>query len=159
MKRRRRVRAARHMSVRLRRSSGTLGDDEGSVLLLGIGLVIVCLLAVVVVVDASAAFLQRRALMSLADGAALAGAQAIDLDHYYAHGATTGTRLTGAGVVSAARAHLAAADPEVTIEQIATDGVSVRVRLSMPVRLPFLGSGRTEVVRAQGSARLDYRPT
>lgn len=136
-----------------------LRDDEGSVLLLGIGLVIVCLLALAVVVDASSAYLQRRSLMSLADGAALAGAQAIDLDHYYAHGASSGTRLTGAGVAAAARAHLAVAGPEVTIEQIATDGVNVRVRLSAPVRLPFLSAGRTEIVRAQGSARLDYRPT
>ena len=140
-------------------SMRTLRDDEGSVLLLGIGLVVVCLLAMVIVVDASSAFLQRRALMSLADGAALAGAQAIDLDHYYAHGASTGTRLSSAGVAAAARAHLASAGSEVTIEQIATDGVQVRVRLSAPVRLPFLGLGRTEVVRAQGSARLDYRPT
>ena len=142
-----------------RRWASQLADDRGSVLLLGIGFVIVCLLAVVVVVDASAAYLQRRALMSLADGAALAGAQAIDLDHYYAHGATTGTRLTGAGVVAAARAHLAGAGKDVMIEQIATDGVHVRVRLSAPVRLPFLSAGRSEVVRAQGSARLDYRPT
>lgn len=139
--------------------NGRLREDEGSVLLLGIGLVVVCLLAVVMVVDASSAFLQRRALMSLADGAALAGAQAIDLDHYYSHGASIGTRLTGPGVVAAARAHLASAGTDVTIEQIATDGVHVRVRLSAPVRLPFLGAGRTEVVRAQGSARLDYRPT
>ena len=137
----------------------SMRDDGGSVLILGIGLVIVCLLAVVTIVDASSAYLQRRALISLADGAALAGAQAIDLAHYYAHGATTGTRLTGPGVVSAARSHLAAAGPEVTIEQIVTDGVHVRVRLSAPVRLPFLAAGRTEIVRAQGSARLDFRPT
>ena len=141
------------------RPTQRLADDEGSVLLLGVGLVVVCLLALVMVVDATSAYLQRRSLISLADGAALAGAQAIVLDHYYAHGATTGTRLTGAGVVAAARAHLAAAGPEVTIEQIATDGVHVRVRLSAPVRLPFLSAGRSEVVRAQGSARLDYRPT
>lgn len=141
------------------RPTQRLADDEGSVLLLGVGLVVVCLLALVMVVDATSAYLQRRSLISLADGAALAGAQAIDLEHYYAHGATTGTRLTGAGVVAAARAHLAAAGPEVTIEQIATDGVHVRVRLSTAVRLPFLSAGRSEVVRAQGSARLDYRPT
>lgn len=135
-------------------------DDSGSVLLLGIGFVVVCLLAIAVVADVSVAFLQRRSLMSLADGASLAGAQAIDLDHYYANGASQGTRLTPALVNSAARRHIASASGgrDVTIEAISTDGVNVRVRLSSPVRLPFLAAGRTELVRVESSARLDYRP-
>lgn len=70
-----------------------VGDERGSVLLLGVGLVIVCLLAIAVITDVSAAFLQRRSLMSVADAAAIAGAQAIDQGAYYANGASVGTRL------------------------------------------------------------------
>lgn len=140
-------------------SRADLADDTGSVLLLGIGLLAVCLLALVVVVDASSAFLQRRALVSLADAAALAGAQSIDLDTYYRQGSTIGTRLEPAAVSAAARAQvLRGADSAPTrIESIATDGVTVRVRLTRPLVLPFLGAAITDVVRVESSARLDYR--
>lgn len=137
-----------------------LADDRGSVLLVGIGFVVVCLLALTIVVDVSTAFLQRRSLMSLADGASLAGAQAIDLDAYYANGATIGTRLTPALVNGAVRRHLATATRtrEVTIDEISTDGVNVRVRLSSPLHLPFFGSVRHDVARVLSVSRLDYRP-
>jgi hypothetical protein len=154
---------------------GELRDDRGSVLLLGIGFVIVCLLAVAVAVDVSAAFLQRRALMSIGDAAALAGAQAIDLDAYYENGATKGTRLVPRLVAGAARRHVAAVDSageagesgeagksgksgDVTIDSIVSDGVSVVVRLSAPLDLPFFGAVHQERVRIESSARLDYRP-
>ena len=72
----------------------TGGDAErGSVLVLALGLVVICLIAVAVVVDASTVFLARRSLQSAADSAALAGAQAIDLDDYYARGAAVGIVL------------------------------------------------------------------
>lgn len=137
-----------------------LRDDEGSVLLVGIGFVIVCLLALVVVTDVSSAYLQRRSLMSLADGASLAGAQAVDLDHYYAHGASMGTRLAPGDVVTGARRHLASAigSRTVTVEQISTDGVNVRVRLSSPLHLPFLAAMYSGVTRVESTSRLDYRP-
>ena len=50
-------------------------DDEGTVLLLTVGLVVVLLLLVAVVVDVSAVLLSRRALASVADGAAVAAPQ------------------------------------------------------------------------------------
>ena len=49
-------------------------DDSGQVTLLIIGFAMILLMAVVVVIDASAAYLQRQGLASLADGAALHGA-------------------------------------------------------------------------------------
>jgi len=134
-------------------------DERGSVLLLGIGMIVIGILAVAVAVDVSAAFLQRRALMSLGDSAALAGAQSIDLDSYYANGASIGTRLSPAAVASAARRQvgIARGSDEIAIESITTDGVTVRVRLSEPLRLPFFGSLRSDRVRIESSARLDYR--
>ena len=134
-------------------------DERGSVLLLGIGMIVVGILAVAVAVDVSVAFLQRRALMSLGDSAALAGAQSIDLDSYYANGAAIGTRLSPAEVASAARRQvgIARGSDEIAIESITTDGITVRVRLSEPLRLPFFGSLRSDRVRIESSARLDYR--
>lgn len=128
-------------------------------LLLGIGMIVVGILAVAVAVDVSAAFLQRRALMSLGDSAALAGAQSIDLDSYYANGASIGTRLSPVAVASAARRQvgIARGSDEIAIESITTDGVTVRVRLSEQLRLPFFGSLRSDRVRIESSARLDYR--
>ena len=52
----------------------TMRQDEGSILVLSLGFIVVCILAVAVVVDASAMFLERRSLQARADSAALAGA-------------------------------------------------------------------------------------
>ena len=97
--------------------------------------------------------------MSVGDSAALAGAQSIDLDSYYANGASIGTRLSPVAVASAARRQvgIARGSDEIAIESITTDGVTVRVRLSEPLRLPFFGSLRSDRVRIESSARLDYR--
>lgn len=133
--------------------------ERGSVLLLGIGFVAVCLLSVVVTVDASAAFVQRRELMAVADAAALAGAQAIDFDEYYRSGATIGTRLDPPRVAQVARRQVAVAqDPQITFDGVTTDGITVRVRLSRPLELPFLESTFGDRVRVEAWARLDYRP-
>ena len=144
----------------MRRRTPGLDAEDGSVLLLGIGLLAVCLLAVVVVVDGAAAYLQRRALMAVADAAALAGAQAIDVEAYYRSGATTGTRLAPQAVDAAARRQVARARQvgSVTIDGLATDGETVRIRLSQPVDLPFLGDALAARVRVESAARLDYRP-
>jgi hypothetical protein len=50
--------------------------ERGSVTLLIVGLAVVLLMMAAVVTDASAAYLQRQGLDTLADGAALAGADA-----------------------------------------------------------------------------------
>lgn len=133
-------------------------DDRGSVLILGVGWVAVCLLSVVVLVDASAAFLQRRQLVSLADAAALAGAQAIDLDAYYERGASTATRLAPALVPVRVRTHLERAGAGgiegLMLEDVSSDGQGVRVRLSTPLRLPFLAGLFHDRVVAESWARL-----
>jgi Flp pilus assembly protein TadG len=51
-------------------------DQRGTVTLLIIGLAVVLLMMTAVVTDASAAYLQRQSLDTLADGAALTGADA-----------------------------------------------------------------------------------
>ncbi len=60
-----------------RRSARAKGDD-GTVLLLTLGLSVVLMLLVAVVVDVSSVVLAKRALANVADGAALAAAQQPD---------------------------------------------------------------------------------
>lgn len=132
-------------------------------LLLTVGLVVVAVLAALVVIDASAAFLQRRELAAWADTAALAGAQGIDLDAYYRDGASGATRLDEATVVDRVRRHLAVAPDGIRIEQLSSDGREVRLVLAAPLRLPFLGgladSARLpDTVVVESRAQLAYRP-
>jgi hypothetical protein len=130
-------------------------------MLLGIGLATVCVLALCVLVDASAAFLQRRALVAMADAAALAGAQSIDLAQYYAEGASRATRLDVAAVPVRVRTFLARSDAAsidgLTIDAVSSDGRAVTVALSAPLRLPFLSAAVAGRVTAQSQAQLSYR--
>ena len=57
-------------------------DEGGQVTLLIIGFASILLMAIVVVIDASAAYLQRQGLDNLADGAALYGADLGSTDVY-----------------------------------------------------------------------------
>jgi hypothetical protein len=114
-------------------------DDDGSMLILMIGLVVLCLLLVAVVVDASTLFLARMHLISAADGAALAGAQAVDQRALYTGPATGQLPLDPVGVRSAVDHYLLIdGDPNVQVLGVSTDGTVVRIAFQEQVRLPFL---------------------
>jgi len=137
-------------------------DDEGSVLVMGVGLVVMCLLAVTALVDVSAAFLQRQQVMAVADAAAIAGAQAIDLPAYYADGASAKTGLDPSRVQAAVENHLARADaraviPGLVLARVWSDGRQVVVAMSAPVRLPFLSGLFGGEVSVESWAQLEYR--
>jgi len=110
-------------------------------MLLGIGMIGVCLLALAVLTDSASAFIQQRELQSIADSIALAGAQGIDIEEYYRTGATQSTRLNSAQVQDIARTHANAMtiDSDMTLTNIAIepDGKSVVVTLNAPLRLTF----------------------
>lgn len=146
--------------TRARGDCGACGD-RGSITLLVLGFTAVCLLALVVLVDASAAYLQRRELVARADAAALAGAQGIDLAAYYAHGATAATRLDPGTVARRVRTQVVrsgAADVAgLRLRTVSTDGERVHVVLSMPLRLPFLPDAFAAEVWAEADAVLAYR--
>ena len=142
-----------------------MSRDRGSVLLLTVGMVVVALIAIAVAVDVSAAFLQRRGLAATADAAALAGAQMVDLDAYYARGRRAGDPIpldTGAvrgAVMRQLRAAGAwSAHPGLAVESVRSDGETVTVRLRMPLRTPFSGLVGRADVRAEASARLSLVP-
>ena len=134
-------------------------DDRGSVLVLGIGLIGVLLLAVSVVTDASMAFIQRSALQARADAAVLAGAQGIDLDAYYVHGATEATVLVPSNARSLAADQLARAQEHSAIEGLEVVALSASPReisatLSAPIRTAFWPLEAT--ITVESSAQLDY---
>jgi Flp pilus assembly protein TadG len=134
--------------------------DEGSVLLLVVGMVVLLVLLVTVVVDVTALFLARKDLLAAADGAALAGAQAVDAERLYTEGVSPGLLpLDPTEAERAARAYLAEAGvgeglAGLQVEVVAT-GTTVTVRLDGVARLPFVSDvtpGAAAGVRVSASA-------
>ncbi|NYE35263.1 putative membrane protein [Nocardioides cavernae] len=140
-------------------------DEQGQVTLLIIGFAGILLMAIVVVVDASAAYLQRQGLDNLADGAALHGAD-LGSAGIYEQG-LDGERLTqqAAAVESAVRDYLARADaggryPGIQVGvRVDPVGRSVTVRLRAPLDLPLTipGSPSRPVVGASSTAAVTIR--
>jgi len=121
-------------------------DDNGSVLLLVLGLVVLAALFVTVVMDVSALFLDRRELIAAADGAALAGAQAVDEAELYTKGLPESGPLTldQARARAAVNSYLATTGLltryEGLVVEIDTTSSTVSVRLQATVQLPVVNA-------------------
>ena len=123
------------------RRRATTSPDDGQVLLLSIGYVVLVLLLVTAVVSASAIHLERKRLLALADLTALAAAGAIDEQAYFTR--TTGEELLvlGAAEVRAAAVdHLTRSAPDaarltdLALVDATTDGSTVSVTLPSVAR-------------------------
>lgn len=133
-------------------------SERGSIMLLGIGFIGVCLLALAVVTDASSAFIQQRNLQSYADSIALAGAQGIDRAEYYRRGATESTRLDPQVVRSTIEGQIRAFDvPNQPQVEFSSNGTAVSVVVKAPLRLTFFDTLPFDPVVVSATARLDYR--
>ena len=138
-------------------------DDRGTATPLIIGFALLLAMTVAFVVDASAAFLHRQGLDTLADGAALSGAEAgAQGDDVY--GAGVGAqplRLTREQAQAGVRAYLAAVGAQRDFPGLRFDvdvrGDRVIVRVSAPVDFPLTLPGAPETARvsATGSAVVD----
>jgi uncharacterized membrane protein len=115
---------------------------------------------VTVVTDVGVLWLQRRSLQATLDGAALAGAQAVDLPTVYAGGAHGDLRLDATSARAAVRSYVAAVPSSkrltsFRLTQVRVATTTITVRGTSVARPPFLtwvtGSGVTIV--AQASAR------
>lgn len=135
-------------------------DERGQTSLMIIGFATILLLAVAVVVDASAAYLQRQGLATLADGAALHGADggAHGLETYTTGLADDRLAQAASGARTAVADYLRATDahrryPGLTY-QVRAEGerivVQVRAPLDLPLSVP--GSPGSAMIGAQGSA-------
>jgi Putative Flp pilus-assembly TadE/G-like len=138
--------------------------EEGQTTVLIIGLASFLLLAIIVVVDASAAFLQRQGLDTVADGAALAGADAGsgDLETLYGSGVGAQQRLAQAETLAragvedyltrtGARSDYPGLRYDVAFDPIDNSVVvEIRAPLDLPLTVP--GSPERPVVGTVGSA-------
>ena len=140
----------------------TSRDESGQATLMIIGFAFVLAMAVAMVVDASAAYLQRQGLDTVADGAALHGA---DLGatgrEVYTGGVPSGRLdLTADAVRAAVRDYLASTGayrryPGLTFDVAVDRGAAqVVVHVSAPVDLPLTvpGSPGVASIGATGSA-------
>jgi len=131
-------------------------DEAGQTAVLIVGFFLVAVLLVVVVVDASAAYLRRQELDSLADGAALAAADAVREEQVY----TQGLGETAALDPVAARQQVSAYLSQVGAHRayrglrytVTAAGSSVEVRVSTPLELPFAPPGWAERADVTGTA-------
>jgi uncharacterized membrane protein len=120
-----------------------IADDTGSTLPLIIFFGFLCLVLVLLVVSATSLYLERKRLFTLADGAALVGAEAFTLDTVELTESGARPRLRDTEVAVAVRSYVAStptADFEgLTIERSeTTDGRSATVTLSSWWRPPVL---------------------
>ena len=115
--------------------------DDGSILPLTIFYGVLSLLLVLLVVSATSLYLERKRLFTLADGAALVGAEAYDLADIATQGG--GRRVDSADVASAVDDYIADY-PTGRFEQLAVeqagsaDGRSATVSLSSYWRPPLV---------------------
>jgi Putative Flp pilus-assembly TadE/G-like len=147
-----------------------LGSDDGQILVLILGYVLIAVSLVVMAVDVTAVYLARTQLLDASDATALDAADAVDRGTVYAGGVSTGVPLTSATVRSASVAYLSTYTPPTRVEDVrltdrtgTPDGLTAVVELSARVRLPLLGpvvrawsGGITVTVRSR--ARADVNP-
>lgn len=140
--------------------------DDGTVLLLVIGLVAVLGLLVAIVTDVTALYLQRRELVSAVDGAALAGAQAVDERAIYTQGLPASGPLPLDQDAARAAVHAYLADAGLMTElsvRVETTPTTVSVALSGTYGLPMastvsLGAAGQTQVSATAMARTAVLP-
>jgi uncharacterized membrane protein len=133
-------------------------DDRGQTALLIIGFTLVLAMMVVVVVDATAAYLRRQALNTLADGAALAAVDGIEGEQVYLAGLEEKAAVDPEAARELVSSYLVAVDahrryPGLS-HTVETDAERVVVRVAAPLELPlpFPGMGDTTHIESTAAA-------
>jgi Flp pilus assembly protein TadG len=127
---------------------GRLQDERGAVLVAGLLLALSLLIVIGAAVDIGRAFIERRELISLADGAALSGSQAIDLNALHA-----GQLVLDPSEAQATALAVLASEPELQAQASASPAsVSVQVEREIPTILLRLVGLPSLTVKAQAFA-------
>jgi Flp pilus assembly protein TadG len=125
-----------------------VGDESGAVLVAGLLLTLAVLIVIGAAVDIGRAFIERRELVSLADGAALSGSQTLDLEALHA-----GRLALNPGEAQSTALAVLAAEPQLRAQATASPAsVSVEVQRKMPTVLLRLVGLPTLTVKAQATA-------
>jgi hypothetical protein len=119
-----------------------INSDDGTILLFGIGLAITLLMVLTASVNVASMWSTRHYLDGIADGAALAGAQAIDANAVYVNGLGSTLVLSDPLARTRVQQYLAAsgARNQVTsfkVKSIRVSGKSVTVTVQAQPKLPF----------------------
>ena len=131
-----------------RRLGRRMSDEHGAVLVAGLLLSLALLIVIGAAVDVGRAFIERRALVSLADQAALSGSQALDLEALHA-----GRLVLDPGEAQATAAAVLASEPDLQTQASASSAaVSVEVAREIPTVLLRLVGLPTLTVRARATA-------
>ena len=131
-------------------------DEHGSITPLIIGFALVVGLLVAVVVDASAAYLRRQGLNSLADAAALAATDGLQGDSVYAHGLDDRAEIDAAAARRYVEDYLR--DSGATARYpglswtVSTSATTVLVHVAAPLELPLRVPGVDESATVTGDA-------
>ncbi|WP_210768546.1 pilus assembly protein TadG-related protein [Arthrobacter sp. E3] len=127
-----------------RRHRAAPRNEEGHIMVLLIGYVLLALLLVTVVAAAGSLYLGQKRLLSVADSAALAAADTFELNGGSA-GSDPGTLLTDEGVFAAAQVYLSGIEPREALGNIvlnpstgAGDGRTAQVSMSAVVHPLFI---------------------
>lgn len=134
----------------------TTHDEHGSITPLIIGFALVVALLVAVVVDASAAYLRRQGLDSLADAAALAATDGLQGDAVYTHGLDDRAEIDPAAASHYVAEYLSETGatgryPGLTWV-VSTTATTVVVRVAAPLDLPLRVPGVGESATVTGDA-------
>jgi len=134
----------------------TRRGERGAVTVMTIGLFLAVALLGVVVIDASHAFLERRELDNLADGAALAAADTLDEDAFYTSGAV---RVDAHGTRAIVADYLSGSGVRVVTVAVIDGRISVRLERvidlvlappGFPVRTTIVAEASSELRSAAG---------
>lgn len=134
--------------------------EDGTITVMLVGFFIVVGLLAVVVINASAAFLQRQELNNAADGAALAAADALGQEGLYRTGVGEDAPIDPRRAEAIVGEYLRATAPEIDHWRVSTDGDAVRVHLYRSMSLPLTPPGwfDSSRVTAEAAALLRISP-
>lgn len=130
-------------------------DERGTVTIMTIGFLLLLGLLTVVVVDASAAFLERQRLNNLADGAALAAADGLDEPGFYRDRRVV---LDPSEAHQLVHDYLAGEDVDAVEVSAEDDTVSVHLERSIDLALAPPGWTSRSTIVADATAQLRRSP-
>lgn len=128
------------------------GPEHGQITVLTVGFLLILGLLTVVVINASAAFLERRELLNLADRAALTAADGLARDQLYRQGVDSEVPID---VAEAQRLAASVVPTDAALDVRVEDG-TVHVRLERTYGLPITPPGWRDSARigAESTAQL-----
>jgi hypothetical protein len=120
----------------------SVAQDKGSILLFGIGLSVAGLMIATVSINVASIWVTRNVLDGIADGAALAAAQAVNTDAIYRDGLGTNLRLNENAARTKVNQYVATANVRTQVDQfsvrsVVVSGAAVTVTVQATPRTAF----------------------